>query len=699
MARSPETNNVARMLDPRSVAVIGASADPVKMGARVLRYLGQHHFTGEIYPVSPRGGTIGDRQVVEKVSDLPDGVDCAILAIPDSQVQPVLQQCALANIGGAVVYAAGFAEAGADGRAAQDRIRDLARDTGMRVCGPNSNGLIGVHAGFAASSNPALEGILTPGGIGLVTQSGGIGLGSIPYLAEQRKIGFSYLISTGNEADLDLCDCMDFLIHDPKTESIALIAEGFRDPERFLALAAAARSVGKPVVILKNGRTSAGEHMVSSHTALIAGSSRVQKAVFDDLGIVMVEDVEPLYQLPDMLGRVKAPRGRKIGVVSPSGGAAILSADICEDLGIDLATLNEATVGALGEILPPYANLANPLDLTAVGTSSPAVFTRCVKTVLDDPEVDLLVVILTVSINYDPALEEIIKLNADTGKPILCIGLGNGLTGRGFELLDEAKVPLFTSFKGGFEAARIILRRAGRQQASEAVPAGSGLGAALTGPQGEHATKRMLADAGFSVPGEVLTQTLSQALSAAAELGYPVVLKGISRDALHKTDAGLVALDLRSEHDLRSAHESIARKLEALPAEGREGVLVQPFVAAGLETMIGLSTDPQFGPVVAFGLGGIWVEALGDVQLRRAPLADVTAACELIDSTAAGRIMASPRGDVSYDRGDLAELLLRVSRLPAATSGRLTELDLNPVKVLPNGKGLVIVDARSVFGA
>lgn len=701
--------DLGAMLNPRSVAIIGASRDVVKMGGRLVKYPLRHGYAGRLYPVNPGGGEIQGLVAYRNVLEIPDSVDCAVVVVAAEQVLPALEQCAQKGVRAAVILASGFAEADEKGKQLQKDLTAFAKRTGMRLCGPNSNGVLNVHTRAVLTSNPTLEADLIPGRIAVISQSGGLGLGSILYLGQKRHIGFSYHISSGNESDVEAADYVRYLLDDENTDAIAILAEGFKDAKKFAAVAELAAERRKPLVIMKLGRTALGTHLAQSHTALLAGSDRTHQAVFDQKGVIRVFDFDDLYEVAALFARVPLPQGAGVGIISPSGGGAILSADLCSELGLQVAELSPETRAGIAAILPAYAAIRNPIDLTAVGTSDPKIYPRTIELMLSDPNIHVLVATLTVNSNYDPLMEFIVKTARTCPKPIVCIGAGDGLSGKGFQILDEGQVPLFRSFVKGFTAVRHLIRYAEFQQARaaggakaativtrDAATQARALVTGWSGGQTEARSKQLLQAYGIPITREELMTSEEDAIAAAERIGYPVVLKGMSPQILHKTDAHLVRLGLQTPEDVKTAYREIVQSASAFPGAKFDGVLVQEMVPAGTEVIVGVSHDPQFGPTVLFGLGGIFVEVLNDVTLRVAPLSRRDAE-EMIDSIKGARILEGIRGRAPADREAIIELLLRVSQMAVDLEDQLQEIDLNPVIVFE--RGLKIVDALAVIGS
>jgi acyl-CoA synthetase (NDP forming) len=692
------------LLAPKAIAVVGASRDLAKMGGRCVHYLKRHGFPGQIVPVNPSGGEIQGLASCASISDVPEGTDCALLAISGAQVPGALEECAGRGIRAAIVLASGFAETGAEGRAAQDELTELARRLGILVCGPNSNGLVNVNGRMAATSNPTLDADLLPGGIAVISQSGGLSLGSMLYLGPRRNIGFNYQISTGNEAGVEAADFAWHCLHDETTTAIALLVEGFRTPAKILAVAAEAARREIPVTLLKLGRTATGRRIAASHTALLTGTAEVQSAFLARAGIVEVSDVEELYEVAHLCARARAVRGGKLAVLSPSGGGAILAADICADLGVPLADLSAETGAAIGAVLPDFAAIDNPLDLTAIGTSDPTIYPACLDALLRDDDVAAALVFFTVNRDFDPIMHAVVDRSRASDKPLVCVGLGGGLSGRGFAILEEGGMPVFRSMHDGIRAARSVLAYAAFRERGPARPSARMavnpplVAPELAGTQTEAALYPLLQAAGLPVLPSRVVADVDGALAAAAEIGYPIVLKGVAPAIPHKTEAGLVRLGVDGPGALRDAWTSLAERMGEHVREGVvfDGVLVQKHARRGLEAIVGVKHEPGWGSVVVVGLGGVLAEALADTVIAPVPLAPGEAVA-LPRRLRAARLLDGFRDEPPRDLEALGALVEGVSALAEQLGDRLVELDLNPVIVYERGQGVAIADALAVL--
>lgn len=691
---------IRALLFPRSIAVVGASNSLHKMGGRCVQYLKRHGFEGDILPINPSSDEIQGLQSFPSLEAVQRTIDAAIVLVPAGSVPEVIDGCSTAGVRAAVVCTSGFAELGDDGRALQEQIVERSRLGGLRIVGPNSNGLVSMYARLAATSNPALESPLKLGGVAIVSQSGGIGLGSIPYLGDRRGMGFSSIVSTGNEADLDTADFVEFLAEDDSTRVIGIILEGIKRPAAFLAAVRAARRAGKSIVALKLGRSELGSRLAASHTALLAGSDEVVRAVFEAEGIALASDVPDFLDLCNYLAAEGARRVRRIAVVSPSGGACVLAADLAAPRGFELVPLGEDTVARMQERLPGFGTVTNPLDLTAAGVSDALMFPRCVEILATDEHVDAVIPVLTVAVDYDPLLESLVDVHKRSDKVVAVVALGNGLTGRGLDILSDASVPYYTSITSALDAIGAVnavgeAAHAHRTGMARDMGPDSGI-EPLHGLLTEFESKRVLASYGVPTTREAIACASEEVLDAGDSVGFPVALKASARNLIHKTDVGGVRLGLRGREELAAAHQDMRRSLEAADlALSVDAFLVQEMVAPGVEVFVGVQSDPRFGPMLVLGLGGIFLEVLGDTVMRPAPVS-ADEARTMLSRLRGFRILEGARG-VRYDIERLCTVVERISELAADWGPQLVDMDINPLMVFPEGQGVIVVDASIRF--
>jgi len=686
------------------VAVVGASREPRSLGYRTLHALASNRFEGPVYAVNPKARHVGPFPAHASVRDLPEGVDLAVLLVPRDQVLEVARQCADIGVRAIVVITAGFAETGPEGRRAQDELLALVRRHGMRMVGPNCMGLL--NADPAVRLNASFSPVFPPAGnVSMSSQSGALGL-AVLAMAQDLGIGMRTFVSVGNKADVSGNDLLQYWEEDPGTDVILLYVESFGNPRRFARIA---RRVGrrKPIVAVKSGRSSAGKRAAGSHTAALAGSDAAADALFHQTGVLRAATLEEMFDLALVLGSQPLPRGRRVAVLTNAGGPGILCADACEAQRLSIVELSEDLRARLAALLPPEASTRNPVDMIA--SADAGQYREATRLLLESDEVDLLVVIYApieaadlapVEAAIDAAVEE-----AGRTKPVVTCLMGEG--GRGAARRLRNGIPSYVFPETAVRALGRVADYAEWRRAP--------LGDPVTFPDARAEEARRICRAALERPGDgwllpeeasdVLdamglpivraraAATEDEAVAAAAAISGPVVLKVRSREILHKSDVGGVEIRLSGAEAVRGAWRRIR---ERLAAQGRssafEGVLVQPMVEGGIEVLAGMTQDPVLGPLLAFGLGGVLVEALDDVAFRITPLT-AQDAHETVRALRGRRLLEGFRGRPPADLCALEDLLLRLSALVEAVP-ELDEIDLNPVLALPPGEGCRIVDAR-----
>lgn len=696
----PQPAPVSRLLDPRSVAVIGASEDQGKFGGRAFRMLLRHKFGGAIYPINPNRAELFGLKTYPDIAATPRPADMVVMAIPQPKVKEAVAAAAAAGVKGAVIITAKFADAGPAGAATEREIVDIARAHGMRLIGPNCLGVISPANRLVLCSSPALdvdELIVSP--IGLVSQSGAL-MATLFDAAYDQGIGFTHCVSVGNQADLELCDFVEFLIEDPATRVICSYVEGIKDPARFVALARRAREAGKPWLMVKAGRTEAGTRAAFSHTASLAGSYQALEAVCRANGIVMMDDPDAMILLAAGLARFPGRKVDRVAVITTSGGGGAISADRLSDLAIPLAGFEPATRQRLDADFPPE-QAANPIDLGGRREGEAAgVAHATMAAVGQDANVDLTLFLITTA----PMLHRITADLADAAlaagdKPFLFVMQpGKAANAARAELIRRG-LPFCNRMD---DALRAIAgwRAWSALPPPQAVPRPVDLPdlAELDLPSGaldEVAAKRLARAYGVAVNRGVVASELEEAVLAANRLGFPVVAKVLSADIVHKSDVGGVAVNIADEAALAEALARMARAVaERMPGARLDGFLIQEQVRGDVELIVGTRFDPQFGPIVLVGLGGVLVELMHDVAVAPAPVSPAQAAL-MLGGLRGARLLDGARGRPPVDKAALAGLVSRVSWLAADLGPRLLELDLNPVIAGPDGA--VAVDARAAI--
>ena len=684
---------VARILNPESVAVIGASDDLRKFGARVFDNIRHGGFTGRCIPINPKRAEVGGVEAFASIADVGGAVDVAVIAVPIEYVEAAVTACAERGVGCCVVITAGFSEMDEQGAQAQARLVEIARRKGMRLIGPNCLGFINSHADLLCNSSPAMK--VTPfkrGGIGHASQSGAL-MATTYNRGVDDGAYFSSSVSVGNQADLELADFIEYFAQDPNTRVVTLYVEGFRDPSRFVAAVELCRAAGKPVLMVKSGLTQAGARVTRSHTASLASSAAVIEAICREAGVILVNDARGMMQAAELISRHGIPTGDGICVLSGSGGAAAITADRMSEMGLRLSEFSPQTRTALEEIFEP-TQLGNPLDVGALKDKS---FVNIDDGGLSIAAADDDVHAILLPITTAPMIGEVTRCTAqasiDSGKPALFVIIQGSADDGARVALRELDVLHYETMD---EALRVLdcWMRAGRlgQQTSicerpGGLPCAADLVdrtyAQLTEPE----VKTLVSAYGIPVNRETVVQNLDAGLHAADEIGYPVVLKAVSRELVHKSDVGAVHLDLADAQDLREAWRLLTNAV-GMPSEG---CLIAEMAESRAEMIVGLKYDNEFGPMVVFGLGGTVAELIADVCVAPAPISSKRA-LELLAGLQLWPLLNGARGQPPLDVGAVADIISRVSWLGSDAGKLIAELDLNPVLVGIKGAGALAVD-------
>ena len=676
---------------PRSLAVVGASTDPSKLGSLPIKFMLGAGFAGDIYPVNPRADTIQGLKAFSSVKSIGKRIDAAIIAVPKELSLAALADCAAAGAAAAIMFTSGFAEVDAAGASTQRDIAALAKRSKMRVLGPNCLGVVNFAEGMVASFHPAFA--LTEkraGVIGLASQSGAFG-GLSFSLARERGLSFSYCVTTGNEADIDIAECMSFLAQDASTEVILLYLEGCRNGPALIDALDAARRNKKRVVAMKVGRTKAGAAAAASHTATLAGSDVVFDALFRQYGVYRAETIEEFLDIGLAAALGKAPRNEKLGLVTVSGGVGVLMADAATDLGLDVAALPEATQARVREILP-YAGPRNPIDVTGQVVADPKLFERGLEIALAEGGFGSLVAFtgaLPRNPEHAPMLKAVYTSLRERHRDVSLISAGLSTP----QFRDELAALAIPSFEDPSRAVRAAaaLRFFAHCAAEPAGAEKRELPALPSGPIGEAEALRALGEAGIPAIECHLAIDAKSAIEAARKIGFPVVMKIASPDILHKSDIGGVLIGVASEAQVEKGFEELlARARRAHPEARIQGCLIAPKIEGGTEIVLGANLDPVFGPVVMVGLGGIFVELLRDVSLRLAPVG-LEEAHAMLRELRGFKLLEGARGRPSSDKEAIARAIVDLSSFALAHAHEIVSCDINPFLVL--SKGAVALDA------
>ena len=694
-ARAEAVSALDLFFRPRSIAVIGASSNPGKIGGIPVAYLKSLGYGGRIVPVNPTAPEIQGLPAFARIGDAPGPVDLAIVAVPAASAQAAVEDCAAAGVGGIVMFSAGFAEIGSEGAAAQQRLRAAASQAGIRLLGPNSLGYVNFADRVFATFSPVFQnGLSVPGRIGLVSQSGSFGAFAYS-LARERGLGLSHFIATGNEADLGFSECIEWLADDPATEVIVGYIEGIRDGRGLRRALEKCRAAGKPVVTVKVGRSEAGARAAASHTAALAGDDAIFDGVLRQHGVYRAATIEECLDVAYAASTAPLPAGRRVGLYTVSGGAGALMADAAAACGLEVPELSKKTRRRVLEIVP-FASAGNPLDITGQVVNAKGAFRETLGLLADDPSCDLVVSFISatgLSPERGPeAADDIVAVRATTpAVPQLLVTLAAPAFRK---RLEDAGVPIFSDPYRAVRAggALAFFAEAKSLTAAERAPPGS-RGVSAQGQLTEPDALDRLGKAGLPVTPFRHCSSPDEAGEAAANFNCPVAVKIVSPDLAHKAAVGGVRLDVSGRQAaIEAAREIVATVATTAPRARLDGIVVTPMRKGLVECVVGIQRDPVFGPVVMFGLGGVHVETLKDVVFRVAPFGKAEA-MRMIGEIRAARLLTGEAGKgSSADIGALADLLSTVSEI-AAASPELESADMNPVSVGADGEGCVVLDA------
>jgi acetate---CoA ligase (ADP-forming) len=706
-------NTLTPFFAPKGVAVIGASQNPTKLGYGLARNLIQCNYQGVVHFINPKGGSLLGRPMYERVQDVPDPVDLAILLIPAPSIPDALQSCGERGIRAAIIASGGFRETDKEGARLEEECLRIARASGMRLLGPNCIGLLDTHLPLDATFLPPPG--PTPGDVAFISHSGAICAAVIDW-ARGQGFGLSRLISLGNQVDVNETDILDPVAADSFTRVLTLYLEGVSDGRRFVEEARKV-SLQKPVIALKVGRFASGQKAVASHTGALAGHENAFNAAFRYAGVIRAESSEEMFDWARALAWCPLPKGRGVAVLTNAGGPGVTAADALEDRGLYLSTLEERTRLALQGVLPAAASLHNPIDMLA--SASPEQYAECLRILLEDDHVEGVLVILPPPPMFTAGAvaKTLIPVIHAADKPVIVSLMGERLIQEAVEHFRAARVPEYRFPERAASALAILAQRAeymlaiGRQDMDQQnlepvsvefpdldresvqsilneypIEDGKGL-------LPNEATNRILRAYGIPTPVMSLVQTPEEAVAVCQEIGFPVALKVASADISHKSDVGGVALGLVDETSVLQSYSMIMDNVRAVrPGVGISGITIQQMITSGQEVIVGAVQDAQFGPLVMFGSGGVEVEGLKDIDFALAPL-DEKAAIQMLENTWAGRKLRGYRNIPPADRQAVLDVLMRLSWL-AADFPCLVEIEINPLRVLAQGRGAWAVDAR-----
>ena len=689
------------LFNPRSIAVIGASHDPMKVGNVVLNNLIRHKFRGRLCPVNPSGGEILGLKAYPTVSAIGNDTDLAVIAVPARIVPGSLRECAAAGIRSAVILSAGFKEAGKEGTRLEEELRTISKEQNIRILGPNCLGLINtansMNATFAAD-------MLPKGQIAFFSQSGAMGIAIMDW-AIGNEIGFSKFISLGNKADLSEIDFIEYFIDDPDTDIILGYLEDVVDGKRFMDVAHKATRI-KPVVLLKSGGTEAGARAASSHTGALAGSDVAFDAAFRQTGIIRAQGVQDLFDTALAFVGGKVPAGNGLLVITNAGGPGIIAADTAERLGVELPHMTRESIAAMAPKLPPNASVFNPVDV--IGDATSERYAAVIEQAAKDPNIDGMLVILTPQAMTDTqkTADIVITTSGSTDKPIIASFMGEARVRTAIKKLKDASIPNFSYPELAVKAFKRLSDQWAQQNIEQEQPIRlevnkialqqmiDGFIAAKKFQLGEDDAAAILAHYGFRFPRKALARASREAATLASKIGFPVVMKIASPDILHKTDVGGVKLNVKSAHETEDAFIEITTNARRfMPQAFIQGVMIYEMISGGKEVILGVTHDRTFGHMLMFGLGGIYVEALKDVSFRISPVSHRDAQA-MVNEIKTSALLRGARGEKAVDMNAVVESILRLSSL-VTDFPVIRELDVNPLVAME--KGAVALDARVIF--
>jgi acetate---CoA ligase (ADP-forming) len=711
--------DLAKLLWPRTVAVVGASPDAESLRGRIMKVMTGHPFKGTLHPISRSHGEVMGLKAYPSVADLPAPADLAILIIPAQHVPEELERCGRAGVRSAVVLSSGFAEAaGGGGAGLQDEMRAIATRYGMAVMGPNSEGFANTASALCPTFSPAVEPSDRPllptgrprGQLAVIAQSGGIGFSFFDH-GRAKELAFRYIVTTGNEACLETLDFAEFILDEGKTSALLMLLEDVKNPGTFRRVAEKALKAGVPIIVSKIGQSEAGTRAAASHTAALAGSYDAHRALFQRYGLIEGQDLGEMVDLAAgfVAFGTKLPAGRRVGICTASGGGGGWMADACAAAGLEVPELDAATRASIDVHLPAYGTSQNPVDATAQAMGKVG-YAGLARLVGASPLIDGLIVVMTArnSANLERQREALTRLAAETSKPILLWSYTLPAPAS-VKLLGEAGYPLFTDIQNCARTMRAMADyRAVRERFLRPIEVRAPFAAdrdaahkalAASGPVlCEWEARPILAAYGIGAGKNagVLAGSAGEAVEAARQIGGPVALKVQSSGIAHKTEAGAVALNLASADAVRFAYERVLDKARRHAPDARIlGVLVQPMASAGREVILGIKRDATFGPMLMAGLGGVHVEIFKDVALAPLPLIERDAR-EMLARLKGAPLLGAFRGQPAADVDALADLMVRLAQLASDHAETIAEIDLNPVLVHAAGQGVSVVDALIV---
>jgi len=706
-----KTENLKGLFDPVSVAVVGASPNPSKGGNRPLRFLTKHGFTGKIYPVNIKYDEVADLQCYPSLVDIPGPVDLAMITVPEKQVSGVLHDC-IEKGTKLVVIRTAFTGSIATSSPGAMPFGKLLRGSSLRIMGPSSLGFVNVYNHTPAYFHVCLDmqGLIA-GRIGFISQSGGLS-GVIFNKLQDRGAGLSYIFSTGIETDLETSDYIDFLVEDSHTSVITCFIEGFKNEKGILRSFERAANAGKPIIMMKIGRSELGRKAAKSHTGKLVGKDEIWNAIFKQKNVIRVQTIEELVETSSFFAKCEKCRGERLGIVAASGGSITVLSDQAGSHGITLTDLNEPTKTELHQLLPEYASIHNPLDVGPVGDER---YLQCLKVFSRDPNIDLILLPLTILPNNfgTDRARRIVALQETVKKPLVILWLGGSLIHKGIDIIEKSGIPLFRSEDICIRVLKSFtdyLRFQSSRHAASELEVSQKEQKVLQGyMQGEGASseqisreKRILEHFGIPVAREGIAKALDEAIGLAQGIGYPIALKVVSPQIVHKTEFDAVKLNIRNDDELEKQYHEIVRAVKRYdPNIQITGITVQEMVMNGVEFLLGMHKDPELGPIITCGFGGVFVELLKDIAISIPPLT-YSLAKQMLSQLKGYAILQGFRGKKKLDVNALIEIMVSFSQmcvlLSKISDQTIEEMEINPLMVLEEGQGARAVDYRILRG-
>lgn len=695
-------NNFERAFHPKSVAILGASNDATRISGRALHYMKKAGYRGQIYPVNPTRETVQDIKAYASLAAVPEIPDMVLICIAAEKVKDAVRECVAKGVGAAVIYASGFAETGAEGKQLQQDIRAIADAAGLRVFGPNCLGLLSTRNGFIGTFSSAFDdGFVSNGNVAVVSQSGAYG-GHLAYLCRERNVGIGYWVSTGNELNTDVADCIKWLACQDDVSVIMAFAEGIRDGEKLIDALRTAHERRKAVIFGKVGGSEAGSLAAASHTAALAGSDAVYDAVFRQYGVYRARTTQEHVDLAYACSRGVYPLDRRLGIITVSGGFGIQLCDAADHYGLEVPPLPAASQDKLKSI-NPFGGAGNPCDTTAGVLNDMSIITKTFRIMYQEGGYGSVIgsfTMLPASPTYGARMCDAIQAGTvgyQDRPTLLCMAAGKDVI-RSYE---EAGFLVYAdSDRAALAVSALAYLKEGFDKQIDVLAVDASLRCDIgTDMLSEAAAQRLLAGAGLPFLPSQVVASAAAAITAANEIGYPVAMKIVSPDIPHKTEIGGVILNVDNDDACRQAYQTLLERAGSKAAHARiEGVLIVPMAPRGIETIMGVHRDTVFGPVVMFGLGGVFTELFEDVTFRIAPFGSDEAR-RMIEETRGYALLKGFRGKPAADIDALAGTLAQLSRFAAANADQISSIDLNPVVALEAGKGVFALDAVIISGA